>query len=266
MKYNIILDIVGEFDLDKTLFCGQAFRWQQKQDKYFAVVEDNYVCAYINDENKLVVQSDKPQQKEYWQKYFALDQDYVGYHNRLCKNETLKKCVQQASGIRVLTQPFFETLISFIISQNNNIPRITKIIDLLCKNFGNKINDEFYTFPTAQVLSELSLEDLQVIRSGFRAKYILDAAQKVASGEVCYDVLLNQDYQDAFITIQKIKGVGPKVADCVLLFSAEKKCAFPKDVWIKKAMEQLFADGLPAEAEGIEGIAQQYIFEYIRKN
>ena len=157
----------------------------------------------------------------------------------------------------------WETLCSFIISQNNNIPRIKGIIDRLCMNFGENQNG-VYTFPSANIIAKLSLEDLSVLRSGFRAKYILDAAKKVSSGEIDLDTLKSMDIDSARQELMKIKGVGPKVADCTLLFALEHIEAFPKDVWIKRAMEKLFGGQLPECAVPYAGIVQEYIFYYAR--
>ena len=146
----------------------------------------------------------------------------------------------------------------------NNIKRIKGIISRLCENFGEE-KDGYYTFPTAQKIASLSLEDLEVLRSGFRAKYILDAAIKISSGEINLDALKDMTVDLAREELMKIKGVGPKVADCALLFSHKHIEAFPKDVWIKRAMEKLFNGELPKEAKEYAGIIQQYIFFYARE-
>ena len=161
-------------------------------------------------------------------------------------------------------QPPWETLCSFIISQNNNIKRIKGIIGRLCETYGEKIEGG-YTFPAAQTLAKLEVEDLAPLRSGFRAKYIIDAARRVASGEVDLFALQNMPYEDAKNELLKIKGVGPKVADCALLFSHRHIEALPKDVWIKRALQVLFGGELPEVAVPYAGIVQQYIFFYARE-
>ena len=123
-----------------------------------------------------------------------------------------------------------------------------------------------YAFPTPQQLADVTIEQYSELRMGFRAKYVYDAVQKILSGQVSEEAVKNMAYADAQKHLMQIKGVGPKVADCVLLFSCEKWESFPKDVWINRAMEQLFPDGLPRCVEGLEGIAQQYIFHYARFN
>ena len=168
-----------------------------------------------------------------------------------------------AGGIRILKQEPWETVCSFIISQNNNIPRIKGIIERLCENFGEKIEGGF-AFPSAEKIAALSLEELAVIRSGFRAKYILDAARKFASGEISSERLEQLSTDEARSQLMKIYGVGEKVADCVLLFAFARIDAFPKDVWIKRAMEKLFSGDLPECAVPYAGIVQQYIFHFAR--
>ena len=176
----------------------------------------------------------------------------------------MKSASEYGKGIRVLNQEPWETLCSFIISQNNNIKRIKGIIARLCENFGNE-TENGYTFPAPEKLACLTPEDLSELRAGFRAKYIIDAAQKVTSGEVDLKKLRNLSTDEARAELMKIKGVGPKVADCALLFSHKHISAFPKDVWIKRAMQVLFRGDLPEIAKPYAGIVQQYIFFYARE-
>ena len=204
--------------------------------------------------------------KKIWYKYFDLETDYkkIG-ENITTLHPILKKAYIECSGIRILRQEPWETLCSFIISQNNNIPRIKKIIKSLCDLFGDKIeNSKEKSFPSSEVISKLNLEDLEPIRSGFRAKYILDAARKVSSKIVDFNKIENLDYIDAKNELMKIKGVGPKVADCVLLYGFHRLEAFPEDVWIKKVMNKFFKNESPKIFGEYAGIAQQYLYHYSR--
>ena len=212
----------------------------------------------------ILYNTDKSDFDAVWCDYFDLERDYKKIITAVSGNEILKNASEFGKGIRVLNQEPWETLCSFIISQNNNIKRIKGIISRLCENFGEK-NENYYTFPTAEKIAALTLDDLAVLRSGFRAKYILDAAQKVASKEIDLNNLKNLSVDIARNELMKIKGVGPKVADCALLFSHKHIEAFPKDVWIKRAMQVLFDGELPAEAVPYAGIVQQYIFFYARE-
>ena len=183
-------------------------------------------------------------------------------------DKTLYEAASENRGIRILRQEPFETLISFIISQNNNIPRITGIISRLCESFGEKVSDEYggmYSFPDARTLAGLTAEDLAPLRAGFRVRYILDAANKTARGDVRLDDIYDMTYDDGKAYLKTITGVGDKVADCVLLFAYHKTEAFPSDVWIKRVVAEYYADGLPECMGDYKGIAQQYLFEYFRK-
>ena len=262
---NIYIYNIGEFDLPHTLDCGQAFRWKSDTDGVWqGVAFDKLLKLEKLKDSTVVLYNTTPQDfKNIWCDYFDLERDYDAIVKQLSQNGILKKACEYSYGIRILNQEPFETLCSFIISQNNNIKRIKGIIERLCENFGEE-KDGFYAFPTPKKLASLTLEDLGILRSGFRAKYLLDAAKKVVSGEVDLYNLKNLPLDTAREELMKIMGVGLKVADCCLLFSHRHTSAFPKDVWIKRAMEILFKGELPECAKEYAGIAQQYIFFYAR--
>ena len=200
-----------------------------------------------------------PQKEDFeniWIDYFDFEKDYCEIKTRLSSDETLKKACEFAGGIRLLKQDSWECLCSFIISQNNNIPRIKTIIS----DFAS-ITD---ISPTASEMAQETVESLGYLRSGFRAKYLVDAACKTASGEINLREIKEMPIDDARKALMTIKGVGPKVAECVLLFGMHRCDAFPVDVWIKRVMEKYYPDGLPDCTKKIEGIAQQYLFHYVR--
>lgn len=257
---------IENFDLKNTLDCGQAFRWECDVNNYWSGIAFNKYLKLKKDADGTVILYNTTKDDFYniWCDYFDLNRNYNSIINAVSGNEILKTASEFGKGIRVLNQEPWETLCSFIISQNNNIKRIKGIIKTLCENFGDKI-DGGYTFPTAQKISQCTLDDLSVLRAGFRAKYILDAAQKVSNSEIDLNLLSKISLDDARNELMKIKGVGPKVADCALLFSHKQICAFPKDVWIKRAMDVLFDGELPKEALPFAGIIQQYIFFYARE-
>ncbi len=257
---------IESFSLPNTLDCGQAFRWEELyKNCWHGVAFNKYLkIEKLADGTVVLHNITKEDFYSIWVNYFDLDRDYEEIVNAVSDNKILKEASEFGRGIRVLNQEPWETLCSFIISQNNNIKRIKGIISRLCESFGEK-TDGYYTFPTAEKIATLSLEDLAVLRAGFRAKYILDAATKVANGEIDLSSLKSMSLDDARNELMKIKGVGPKVADCALLFSHKHIEAFPKDVWIKRAMEKLFDGELPKEAEKYAGIVQQYIFFYARE-
>lgn len=261
---NVYIDDVKNFDLAMTLDCGQAFRWKEDNGVWSGVAFGKRLKISKENESIVFFDTSKEDFENIWSDYFDFSRDYGKIIDDIKSDETLKKASDFGYGIRILNQEPFETLCSFIISQNNNIPRIKGIIDRLCKKYGQKIDDDLYSFPDAETLSKLTANDLSDIRMGFRAKYIIDASQKVASGEVNLSDLFSLDTDTARTELMRIKGVGPKVADCTLLFSLKHFDAFPKDVWIKRAVEVLFPQGLPECANGYKGIVQQYIFYYSR--
>jgi N-glycosylase/DNA lyase len=264
---NLVLTGVECINLPLSLDCGQAFRWECNENEiWHGVANGIYLeLTKLDDGTIVLYNTDENTFNSVWSNYFDLDRNYNEIIEAIKGNEILKNASEFGKGIRVLNQEPWEALCSFIISQNNNIPRIKGIVERLCENFGEKI-DGGYTFPSAQVISKLSLDDLAVIRSGFRAKYILDAAQKIASGEIDLNALKQTDYDTARSVLMGIKGVGPKVADCVLLYGLSHKNAFPRDVWINRALDSLFDGKIPDCVGNYGGIVQQYIFHYIRNN
>ena len=258
-KNNIEL-ICADFNLDETLDCGQAFRWTVTETDFDRTYEGYFIDRYLkisSQGNKFIFHDTTAEEFEnIWVEYFDLNTDYSSIKKRLSEDETLKKACDFAGGIRLLKQDFWECLCSFIISQNNNIPRIKGIISRLCEHYGH--------FPTPFELSAETPESLDFLKAGFRAKYLIDAAQKVSMGEVSAEMLNVLSLEDARKLLMTIKGVGPKVAECVLLFGMYRTQAFPVDVWIKRVMENYYPDDLPECTKGVEGIAQQYLFHYIR--
>ncbi len=261
------LDAKG-LDLQSTLFCGQSFSWQALDDGRYQGVAGGYAARLTQTNDCIEVQPLTPQADaaDFWRRYLALDDDYAALHATFKEDTQLHRCVSYCSGIRVLRQPFFDTLLSFIISQNNNLTRIRQITDRLRARFGEEIAEGIHRFPTAEKLAALHEEDLKELKAGFRARYLIDAAQKVASGSVTEEKLQSLNDDDARKLLCTIVGVGPKVADCVLLFSLGRDAIAPMDVWMKRAVKELFGGALPPQAKGYEGIAQQYIFWYAKNH
>lgn len=267
-KNKIIYNNIQDFDLAETFLCGQAFRFDPYKNGFRGYIGGQLCYLYFDVGNLCVEVYNVPLTDEFVKKvyhYLALDVDYAALKKRFSTDATMKKAIGYAAGIRVLNQDFFETLITFIISQNNNIPRIKKLADALCEGYGTKIGDS-YAFPTPEQLKDVTEQDYAQMKFGFRARYLYDAVQKVLSKEVEGQKAKTLPYIEARQHLMQIKGVGPKVADCVLLFGCEKYESFPVDVWINRAMEVMFPEGLPSACKGFEGIAQQYIFHYARFN
>jgi N-glycosylase/DNA lyase len=209
-----------------------------------------------------------------WKNYFDFDTDYIQIKKSLSQSDDIMKAaVEYADGIRILNQQPFECILSFIISQNNNIPRIKGIIANMAKKYGTACGEKFL-FPTYEQLKNATVDDLFELRMGFRAKYIYDAVEKFG-GEICIEELLSLDTDEVRSRLMKIKGIGQKVADCSLMFSFGRREVFPTDVWVKRVMEYFYFDGEDTDIKKIHafakqkwgdnaGYAQQYLFYYAR--
>lgn len=257
----LVFDANG-MDLAATLECGQTFGWRRTKENHFEGVAGQCAANIWQQNNTLYIQplSLAAQNADFWRHYFALDEDYPTLLQRFCTHKKLAACVEPYAGVRVLHQPFFDTLLSFILSQNNHIPRITSLFQNLRLFYGTELAPGLYACPTPHSLAQKTLEELIPLKAGFRAKYLLDAAKKVDAGVVTEELLAPLPDAEARLLLQNIAGVGPKVADCVLLYSLGRKRVVPMDVWMKRAMATLFPHGMPRAAKGSEGIAQQYIF------
>ena len=264
-KNTIIFSGVDPLSVPLTLDCGQAFRWSEKSNGEWHGVACGKAVDISQNGGELIIRGSFCEGDEaLWAEYFDLGRDYGKICEKLKTDSHLKTAINAYPGIRILKQEPWEALCSFIISQNNNIPRIKGIIERLCAGFGEDLGGGDFTFPSAERLAGLTVDDLAPLRSGFRAKYIIDAAQKVASGEVDLKKLHTCDIDEAREELIKIKGVGAKVAECALLYGCGRVDAFPVDVWVRRIMAELYPEGLPECCDGVEGIAQQYLFHWRR--
>ncbi len=263
---------IDHFDLEQTFLCGQAFRWDKDESgTFYGIVGNSVAKVYRHDENTIYIESSNPD-LVFWSHYLNFNCNYNTVEQELSDDKILLPCIEAGRGIRILKQDLWETIVSFIISANNNIPRIKKIINKLCELFGDKIEFDgktFYGFPTPETLAKLEISDLAPIRAGFRDKYILDAAKKLVSGAVNLSEIVKFNNSSAKAELMKIKGVGTKVADCVLLFSLGRHDIFPLDVWTKRIINEVYGidgkdvPGFVQEHFGKNaGIAQQYLYYY----
>lgn len=309
ISQNNNIFIIGESDFEpKHIFeNGQAFRWQEKDGAY-TIVADKYISRIkklspqeIEQEiisgnlilepseyeilNKLpIVKLENAGTMEdyenFWRNYFDMDRDYAKLRREFSKiDKNLKKAVEFGTGFRVLKQDLFEMIISFIISSNNNITRIKNTVAKLCALAGDRLdeNGDFYKFPTPQAIAELTGEQIsRETGAGYRGAYIQKTAAMIASGEVDLTKFPPTRYEDAHEELLRLAGVGPKVADCILLFGNSMDIAFPVDTWVIKLMNHFYLGDeknmKKIKAKGIElfgekaGIAQQYLFYYAREN
>lgn len=262
---NLLIIPEDIFSLPQTLDCGQAFRWEQTDDnKWHGVVKGTPLTVYETADGIVFENTDEEKFNTIWKDYFDFDTDYEKIRESFSGDLYLSRAMDFCGGIRLLKQEPWEALCSFIISQNNNIPRIKGIISRLCEAFGDNLGNGDFSFPSAERLAKMTPEELAPLRAGFRAKYIIDAARKVASGEVPLYELNKLPLEEGLDSLMKITGVGPKVASCALLFGCGKKDAFPIDVWVKKVLKELYPDGFSFEDSPYKGVVQQYLFHYRR--
>ena len=289
MKINrldraIAIEGIRDFALDHIFDCGQCFRWRKNQDgSYDGIAYGKPVTVDYDRQQELLIiyNTDFADFRQIWLRYFDLERDYGIIKERLSDGDpVMAKAVSYGEGIRILNQEKWETLLSFIISQNNNIPRIRQCIDSLAENFGEFAgiyrNRAWYNLPLPSALAELTEEDLAPCRLGYRAKYLIETArraQREGLGSLERLGMPETSSEDAFRALQEYCGVGAKVANCVALFSMGKLDRFPVDVWVRKVMNRLY--GLSeGDLKGMErfaadkfgpygGIAQQYLFYYI---
>lgn len=280
---NLIIDNVNDFVLSQILECGQCFHFDRLDEEDYMVNAYGRVLRVRQNGNMLILYGTSHEDYEnIWRKYFDMDNDYGMIKKRILDAENaLSTAINDKKGIRILNQDFFETLISFIISQNKQIPQIKQCVKNISHKFGNEIigynGEVFYGFPDVERLNSVTEEELRECKVGFRAPYIKAACKEVYEGRVTKDKLDRLDINDARQLLMTIKGVGEKVANCVLLFGLGRREAFPVDVWMKRIMEQMYFEGKDTKKCDIElfavnkfgelsGYAQQYLFDYARNN
>ena len=263
---------IGNFSVFKTFDCGQCFRFDPIESEYDieigGVAHGRQISFATVGDDLLITGADSKDFASLWERYLSLDTDYDEIDRAIISAldddgcAVMKRAAEAGSGIRILRQDPWEALCSFIISQNNNIPRIKKIISALSEAFGEKIADGAYSFPTPEALAAAGEERIFALKTGFRASYITDAARKVADGELDLNsVIACKSYEKAAEMLMNVRGVGPKVAACALLFGFGYTEAFPIDTWMKKVAARHFPNGLDHSRFGsAAGIAQQYLF------
>ncbi len=250
-----------KINMGLTLDCGQAFRWENTApDIYRGIAFGRELTIKDEGENGLLfINTPEEEIREIWAEYFDLGSNHNEIMTRLCQDNFIKDAYSRFGGIHILNQEPWETLCSFIISACNNIPRIKGIVKRLAEGYGKKAGEGF-SFPEAKDLAVLTEEELSYLKAGYRVPYILDAAKKVAEGEIDFNAIRNMSEDNARKELMKIKGVGRKVADCTLLFSLGFTDCYPVDRHIERATKEWYPDGLPEFFSPNKGLAQQYIF------
>lgn len=276
-KNKIIIKDLKNFDPKHIFECGQAFRWTIEDDNSYTTVAFGKVIN-VKKEDDLVIFSNTNKEEflDTWYHYFDLGTDYGKIKDTLSADPVLKDAIKYGDGIRIINQDPFETIISFIISANNQIPRIKRSIELISQHYGDKIDLPYYSFPTPEQLSKVSVEDLKTIsRVGFRAERIIKTSQIIHRGEIDLSLIYKLSRDEGKELLMTLPGVGPKVSDCILLFAFDKEDAFPVDVWVKRVMEYFYlkkdTNIKHIGEEGarifgkLAGYAQQYLFYYARE-
>lgn len=287
MKNAVILQDINHFNIRQIVESGQIFRTKPICDTgYLLVAKEKLMKVTQQEESTSIVihNTSASEVDQIWYEYFDIDTDYKTITDELsAKDEYMTKAVKFGKGIRILKQDPWEMLISFILSQNKTIPQIKQCIENISEKFGTPLEDQdsqetiYYAFPTPEQLIKATEEDLRACKVGFRAPYIKDACQKVFNEEVALNDIYTFSTELAKQELLKIKGVGSKIADCVLLFSYARTEVFPTDVWIKRVIEGLYFKGQETKLSEIQnfakeyfgdlaGYAQQYLFYYGREN
>ncbi len=265
--------ISGEYINPFVVFdCGQTFRFERCGETMSGIAMGKRITLRNTDDGLEIYPTTEVEISNIWSDYFDLDFSYSDLERGFARDEVLSATLECCRGMRLLNQDPFETIISFLISQNNHIPRIKKIISALCREFGTRIGEDDFAFPTVEQLCRATEDDLLKLGTGYRAGYISKSTRMLADMDL--NELFDLSYDYAKCELLKLVGVGPKVADCILLFAFKKKNAFPKDVWIKRVLNEYYGFVPKNDAQLTEfvlktfgqyaGIAQQYLFHYIR--
>ncbi len=286
-EQKLILKNVDSFELKDIFDCGQCFRWNEQEDgSYLGIFRENVLNVKKDKQDIIIEGICKDDIKKTVEDYFDLKRDYTKIKEKLSKiDENLKTSIQYGQGIRLLNQDLWETIISFIISANNNIPRIKGIIERLSKKYGSKIiwrGKEYYTFPTPEQLKNVTIEEYRSLGLGFRDKRLYETTKMIIQKQVDLEKMKqNPNTFEVREQLLSLSGVGPKVADCILLFSTLKRLeVFPIDVWVRRVMNDLYIkkddetkvskkqiEAIATEKFGdLAGLAQQYLFYWRREN
>ncbi|HCT63905.1 MAG TPA: hypothetical protein DIC60_01270 [Lachnospiraceae bacterium] len=279
---DICIKMDESFIISQTLECGQCFNFNKLGEENYIVTAFGAALHLYSKDGEIVFEDTTEDEfKRIWMDYFDLNRNYGDIKKLLSKkDETMRAALEYAPGIRIINQDFFQCLISFIISQNNRIPMIKKVVYNLSKKYGEYIKtvegEDYFSFPTPEKLYGISGDELMECKTGFRGKYIADAVTKYVEGNINHKSFGELTTKDVQAVLMSIHGVGPKVADCVMLFSLKRSDAFPTDVWVKRIMSYFYFNKKDTPIKDIHrmaeekfgeyaGFAQQYLFNYARQ-
>ncbi len=277
---KITIHDIRDFNITHIFECGQCFRWNREDDGSYTGVVKNKVINVLQQENTVEFNNIDTDDFDIIKNYFDFDTDYETIKNTLNTDEIMAEAIKFGEGIRILNQEEWETMISFMISANNRIPMIKKVIENLSISFGDYIGNyrgkEYFSFPTAERLSAAPVERILECKTGFRAPRIKAAATRFLTEKDKIYNIKNMSYDEGLAYLKTYKGIGDKVANCILLFSMRHIDTFPVDVWVRRVMQTLYVSKDTKDADirkfaenkfgKYSGFAQQYLFYYAREN
>ena len=277
---KIIVHDIRDFNITHIFECGQCFRWNREEDGSYTGVVKNKVINVLQQKNTVEFNNINTDDYDIIKNYFDFDTDYETIKNTLNTDEIMAEAIKFGEGIRILNQEEWETMISFMISANNRIPMIKKVIENLSVSFGDYIGNyrgkDYFSFPTAERLSAAPVERILECKTGFRAPRIKAAATRFLYEKDKIYNIKNMSYDEGLAYLKTYKGIGDKVANCILLFSMKHFDTFPVDVWVRRVMQTLYVSKETKDADirkfaenkfgKYSGFAQQYLFYYAREN
>lgn len=277
---KITIHDIRDFNITHIFECGQCFRWNREDDGSYTGVVKNKVINVLQQENTVEFNNINTDDFDIIKNYFDFDTDYETIKNTLNTDEIMAEAIKFGEGIRILNQEEWETMVSFMISANNRIPMIKKVIENLSISFGDYIGNyrgkEYFSFPTAERLSAAPVERILECKTGFRAPRIKAAATRFLTEKDKIYNIKNMSYDEGLAYLKTYKGIGDKVANCILLFSMRHIDTFPVDVWVRRVMQTLYVSKDTKDADirkfaenkfgKYSGFAQQYLFYYAREN
>lgn len=256
------------FSLAQICESGQCFRMRVREDGAYQILSGNRFLLAEQRGDECTFYCDEEDFEAFWKQYFSLDENYSYYIAQIHEKDIyLKRAAEFGAGIRILRQDLWEMIVSFLISQQNNIIRIRRCIENICRAYGERRISEtgevYYAFPGPEAFAELPEDALMECNLGYRSKYVVRTASAVAKGQVRLANLQQMTYEEAKAELLKLYGVGEKVADCICLFALHHLQAFPVDTHIRQALSNHYRKGFPKKRyRGFEGVLQQYIFFY----
>lgn len=264
----MIKKTIDNFCIAQICQSGQCFRMKEKEEHTYSIIAGSRYLEVRQDGKECFFDCEEVEFEAFWRSYFDLEGDYAGYLSRINPRDSyLVNAADFGCGIRILRQDLWEMIVSFLISQQNNIVRIRRCIQNICERYGeerkNIYGEIYYAFPQPEALAVLDEDALKECNLGYRSKYVVCTARSVASGETDLDAIGRMTYRKAREELLNLFGVGEKVADCICLFALHHLQAFPVDTHINQALQKHYKRGFPNRRyQGIQGVMQQYIFYY----